>query len=152
MIEPGAEATWDDAVISEAKVVYDGQAFHTWYAGRKRGPPGLKMPMDLGYATSPDGVQWEKWAANPVLVRGPLGSYDENMITAPYVLYDGERYRMWFSAVDFRGDWSINLATLGGRRALAQARGQPAAARDARRALGCGLPGRAVRALQWLDL
>ena len=40
-----------------------------------------------------------------------VGSYDENMITAPYVLYDGERSDMWFSAVDFRGDWSINLAT-----------------------------------------
>ncbi len=111
VIEPGPEGTWDDAVISEAKVVYDGRLFHAWYAGRKRGPPGLKMPMDLGYATSPDGVQWRKSEANPVLVRGPIGSDDENMITAPGVLYDGEQSLMWYSAVDFRGDWSIHLAT-----------------------------------------
>jgi beta-lactamase class A len=111
VVVPGAPGDWDDATISEAKVVYDGQTFHLWYAGRRRGPPGLKMPMDLGYATSSDGIHWQKSESNPVLVRGPLGSYDENMITAPYVLYDGEQFRMWYSAVDFDGDWSINYAT-----------------------------------------
>ena len=111
VIRPGTEGTWDDAVISEVKVVYDGRLYHAWYAGRKRGPPGLKMPMDLGYATSSDGVRWLKSEANPVLVRGPIGGYDENMITAPHVLYDGDRSTMWYSAVDFQGNWSINLAT-----------------------------------------
>jgi len=111
VIEPGPDDAWDNAVISEVKVVYDGQAYQAWYAGRKRGPPGLKMPMDVGYATSPDGVSWEKPAERPVLVRGAPGNYDENMITAPYVLYDGRLYWMWYGAVDFRADWSINLAT-----------------------------------------
>jgi len=111
LIEPGADEAWDNAVISEAKVIYDGQQYQAWYAGRKRGPPGLKMPMDVGYAHSPDSLLWEKPTDRPVLVRGALGSYDENMITAPYVLYDGQKYWMWFGAVDFRADWSINLAT-----------------------------------------
>jgi beta-lactamase class A/predicted GH43/DUF377 family glycosyl hydrolase len=111
VVEPGEAESWDDATISEAKVVYDGRTYHLWYAGRRRGPPGLKMPMDLGYATSDDGVDWSKHEANPVLVRGPVGSYDENMITAPYVLYDGEGFRIWYSAVDFGGNWSINYAT-----------------------------------------
>ena len=111
VMEPSAEGTWDDAVISEAKIVFDGRSFHMWYAGRQRGPPGLKTPMDVGYATSADGIQWTKHNANPVLVRGRLGSYDENMITAPYVLYDGKLFHMWFSAADFSGNWSINYAT-----------------------------------------
>jgi hypothetical protein len=111
VLETGSEGTWDDAVVNEAKVVHDGETYHMWFAGRKRGPPGLKMPIDLGYATSTDGVHWIKHEANPVLVRGPLGAYDENMISAPYVLYDGEQFHMWFSAVDFRGDWSIDYAT-----------------------------------------
>ncbi|MBN1642006.1 MAG: serine hydrolase [Anaerolineae bacterium] len=111
VIVPGAEGAWDDAVISEAKVVYDGAQFHMWYAGRKRGPPGLKMPMDIGYAISQDGLRWTKPQPGAVLVRGPLGGYDENMITAPAVLYDGERFHMWYGAVDFGGDWSINYAT-----------------------------------------
>lgn len=111
VLEPGADEAWDNRVISEAKVIYDGQGYHAWYAGRQRGPPGLKMPMDVGYARSPDGVEWEKPLDRPVLVRGPRGSYDENMITAPYVLYDGQRFWMWYGAVDFRADWSINLAT-----------------------------------------
>jgi hypothetical protein len=111
VVVPGQEGSWDDAVISEAKVIYTGEVFHMWYAGRRRGPPGLKMPMDLGYATSTDGVHWEKPIARPVLMRGPIGGYDENMITAPAVLYDGERFHMWFGAVDFGADWSINYAT-----------------------------------------
>jgi len=108
--DTGEEGAWDDAVVNEAKVVYDGETYHMWFAGRKRGPPGLKMPIDLGYATSTDGVHWGKYDANPMLKRGPLGGYDENMISAPFVLYDGEQFHMWFSAVDFRGDWSINHA------------------------------------------
>ena len=111
VVVPGEEGDWDDAVISEAKVIYDGETFHMWYAGRRRGPPGLKMPMDLGYAISSDGVHWTKPSDGPVLVRGPLGGYDENMITAPAVLYDGTQFHMWFCAVDFRGDWSVNYAT-----------------------------------------
>ena len=111
VIYPGPEHAWDDAVVSEAKVLYDGQAYHMWYAGRKRGPQGRKTPMDLGYATSSDGIHWTKFHANPVLIRGPLGSFDENIISASHVLYDGQAFHMWFSAVDFGGDWSINYAT-----------------------------------------
>ncbi|MBN1936509.1 MAG: serine hydrolase [Anaerolineae bacterium] len=110
VVLPGDAGAWDDAVISEAKVIFDGATFHLWYAGRWRHPEGLKTPMDVGYATSPDGVQWTKYEANPVLVRGELGGYDENIISAPMVLFDGETYHMWFSAVNFKGDWSLNYA------------------------------------------
>ncbi|MBN1581416.1 MAG: serine hydrolase [Anaerolineae bacterium] len=111
IVVPGEAGEWDDAVISEAKVIYDGKTYHMWYAGRWRHPEGLKTPMDLGYATSSDGVHWEKYHANPVLKRGPLGGYDENIVSAPAILYDSQRFHMWFSAVDFDGDWSINYAT-----------------------------------------
>ncbi len=108
---PGEAGAWDDAVISEAKVVWHDGMFHMWYAGRWRDPQGRKTPMDLGYATSPDGVHWSKYRANPVLQRGPLGSTDENLVSAPSVVYDGELWRMWYSAVNFKGDWSIHYAT-----------------------------------------
>jgi|GEM_PF-1278818 len=111
LVLPGQSGAWDDAVISEAKVIFDGQTYHMWYAGRWRHPKGLKTPMDIGYATSADGVTWNKYTANPVLVRGPVGSYDENILSAPMVLYDGETYHMWYSAADFKGNWSINYAT-----------------------------------------
>ncbi len=111
VLEPGETGEWDDAVISEAKVILVDNTFHMWYAGRWRHPEGLKTPMDIGYATSTDGVHWEKYYANPVLKRGPLGGYDENIISAPMPLYDGHTFYLWFSAVDFRGNWSINCAT-----------------------------------------
>jgi beta-lactamase class A len=111
LIEPGAPGAWDDAVISEAKVIYDGQRFYMWYAGRRRDPEGLKTPVDVGYATSPDGVHWTKSTANPVLGRGPRGDYDENLISAPYVLYDGGQFHMWYSAANYAGKWSIDYAT-----------------------------------------
>ncbi len=111
IILPGDAGAWDDAVISEAKVVFDGETYHMWYAGRWRHPEGLKTPMDIGYATSSDGVVWTKYEANPVLKRGDLGSYDENILSAPTVLYDGETWHMWYSAANFKGDWSLSYAT-----------------------------------------
>ncbi|MCD6291337.1 MAG: hypothetical protein J7M34_12600 [Anaerolineae bacterium] len=113
VLDTGEPGTWDATVISEAKVIFDGKVFHMWYAGRNRDEPPAgrhKAPMRFGYATSPDGVHWTRYPGNPVLDVGPAGSPDANIVYPPFVLFDGEQFRMWYSAHDFKR-WSINYAT-----------------------------------------
>ncbi len=113
IFDVGQGDAWDNAVVSEAKVVFDGQTYHLWYAARQRleTPTGSqKSPMLVGYATSPDGLRWTRHPDNPILSPGPLGSPSANFCYPPYVLFDGQQFRMWYSAHDFE-DWSINYAS-----------------------------------------
>jgi predicted GH43/DUF377 family glycosyl hydrolase len=113
VFDVGKGDAWDNAVVSEAKVVFDGQTYHLWYSGRQRLETATgrkKSPMLVGYATSPDGLVWTRHPANPIMVPGPAGSPDANHVYPPYVLFDGEQFRMWYSAHDFE-EWSIDYAT-----------------------------------------
>jgi len=116
LLDVGPSGAWDDVVVDEAKVVFDGQQYRMWYLGRKAsGLPGARLPMMVGYATSSDSVHWTKYSANPVLRIGASGSYDSLGIHAPFVLFDGHTFRMWYSAwtADAQGSalWSINYAS-----------------------------------------
>jgi predicted GH43/DUF377 family glycosyl hydrolase len=116
VLDIGPAGSWDDAVVDEAKVVFDGQQYHMWYLGRKAsGDSGGILPIMVGYATSPDATHWTKHPGNPVLRIGPSGSYDSLGIHAPFVLFDGQTFRMWYSAwkADAEGSaiWSINTAS-----------------------------------------
>jgi hypothetical protein len=48
----------------------------------------------LGYATSPDGVTWTKYAGNPVLSQG----WDGGGVGVSSLLLDGDTYKMWTSS------------------------------------------------------
>jgi predicted GH43/DUF377 family glycosyl hydrolase len=112
VFDVGKGDAWDNAVVSEAKVILDGQVYHLWYSGRQRRETSTgreKSPMLVGYATSPDGLVWTRHPANPVMVPGPAGAPDANHVYPPYVLFDGEQFLMWYSAHDFE-EWSINYA------------------------------------------
>ena len=62
-----------------------------WYAGYDG------AHMKIGYATSADGVVWEKYAANPVLELGDSDTWDAEGVSSPTVVYDGRQYRVWYA-------------------------------------------------------
>jgi predicted GH43/DUF377 family glycosyl hydrolase len=51
---------WDDFNVHEAWVKIEGGLYKMWYSGTDN------IGEDIGYATSPDGVNWTKYAGNPV--------------------------------------------------------------------------------------
>ncbi len=71
--------------------------YRAWYTGGRGvdGFPGTSVA--IGYATSPDGVHWAKYAGNPVLVSGPPGSWDAHGVGSGWVLYDSGHYHMWYT-------------------------------------------------------
>ena len=109
VFDVGKGEAWDNAVVSEAKVIFDGQSYHLWYAARQR-LDGKKSPMLVGYATSTDGLNWTRHPDNPIMSPGLPGSPEANFVYPPYILFDGDTFRMWYSAHDFQ-EWSINYAT-----------------------------------------
>ena len=51
----------------------------------------------IGIARSADGVVWERHAGNPVITAGDAGEFDSINVYKPFVVVDGDEWRMWFN-------------------------------------------------------
>lgn len=89
---------WDGWVNFGPSVLFDGSTYHMWYEG---GVPGVPA---IGYAVSPDGIEWTRFWENPVLANS---SQEPEF---PNVLFNEDTgvHEMWFG--NFR-DSGIGRAT-----------------------------------------
>ncbi|HHW10821.1 MAG TPA: hypothetical protein GXX29_12690 [Firmicutes bacterium] len=93
VLAPNPATGWEDN-INRPSVLRREDGYHLWYTGRSEGC------SRIGYATSRDGVIWERRSEKPVLV--PELSWEKAAVMCPHVLWDEEmgKYRMWYSAGD----------------------------------------------------
>jgi predicted GH43/DUF377 family glycosyl hydrolase len=62
VLDIGDPGKWDDWGVVCPAVVFVNGIYHMWYVGKSDADAYL-----IGHATSPDGVNWDKDTANPVL-------------------------------------------------------------------------------------
>ncbi len=105
VLTPGPSGTWDERV-GEPSVIIQNGIYKMWYWGRRA--DGIRQ---TGYATSPDGITWTKYAGNPVLRVGGPGSWDELEAGTPFVLYQNGVYKMWYTGQDSALRYAIGYAT-----------------------------------------
>jgi hypothetical protein len=101
----GTSGNWDDSHISSPCIIYDGGTYHMWYEG------GNGSNVQIGYATSTDGITWTRHPQNPVLEIGSPGTWDRPMIRHPEVIYYGEAYHMWYSGAPSLWNFKVGYAT-----------------------------------------
>jgi predicted GH43/DUF377 family glycosyl hydrolase len=94
---------WDDLHVGEQTVLFHNAMFHMWYQGLTS-PPGL---FPIGYATSADGISWQRCESNPVMT--PSG-WEMTRNQDPHVILVDSTYHMWYSAEDYFL-WEIGYAT-----------------------------------------
>jgi len=91
----GSAGEWD-AMYWYVNVIKDGNVYKMWYTA------GKSTDLRIGYATSPDGILWTKYAANPVLVQEAF--WETIQVHSPCVLRVSGVYQMWYSA--YNGQFS----------------------------------------------
>ncbi len=91
VLVPGDAGAWDDTNADHASVIFVDGTFKMWYMAED------EQSSRIGYATSTDGIIWEKYSGNPVLDLGDTGTWDENEVMHPSVIFDGESYHMWYN-------------------------------------------------------
>jgi predicted GH43/DUF377 family glycosyl hydrolase len=101
---PGSSGSWDDVWVDSPNVLFINGIYHIWYCGFDG------TYVQTGYATSADGISWNKDALNPVLVVGPSGSWDNFWVYQPSVVTDGVKYHMWYSGGGSAFTWRIGYA------------------------------------------
>ncbi|MCD6393736.1 MAG: hypothetical protein J7M40_09530 [Planctomycetes bacterium] len=68
ILKPDAWGSWDDGGFSEAEVYYHDGIFHMFYGGTKLHPTRILSRESIGYAYSFDGINFTKYANNPVAI------------------------------------------------------------------------------------
>jgi uncharacterized repeat protein (TIGR01451 family) len=88
---------WDEDYVSRATVWREGPSdYRMWYSA------GIgTMNHGLGYATSSDGLNWTRDAANPIFHKDDMGypayPWRQNRSYTPMVLRAGNLWFMWYS-------------------------------------------------------
>jgi len=94
VLDIGEPGEWDDVAVFSADVLFDGTLYHMWYNGYDG------ITFRIGYATSSNGLSWEKHPDNPILDLGESGDWDDSEVGHPRVIFDGTAYQMWFQGDD----------------------------------------------------
>lgn len=95
----GNSGKWDSGGMNRGETVIKvGDVYKMWYAAidDKRIGSGTET-WQIGYATSPDGINWTK-NENPVI--SPTEEWELNSVNYPFVLYNGDKYEMWYAATE----------------------------------------------------
>ena len=79
---------WESAYICEPTILYEEGIYKMWYMG---GPAtqadGVVIGASVGYATSKDGLKWDKYPGNPIV------KLENDSVIRPHVLkYEGKYY------------------------------------------------------------
>lgn len=101
------DGSWDDLGVETSTIIIDSLApsserYKMWYAGQN----SISGVYDIGYAYSPDGLNWTKSISNPVLQTGIPTSWENGFLEGPSVLLVADTLRMWYASIDLTGDGS----------------------------------------------
>jgi predicted GH43/DUF377 family glycosyl hydrolase len=88
--------SWDSGSVQEPWVIYENGEYKMWYTGQQLTTQSITV-QSIGYATSPDGIQWTKYSDNPVLTAGKSGDWDDKWVYRPVVVSTGSKYMMYYS-------------------------------------------------------
>lgn len=84
--KPVVEATarWEGVAVMCPHVMWDSTSrlWKMWYSGGEQYEPNA-----IGYATSKDGLHWDKYSANPILTPDPRYEWEKERVTAAQVIY-----------------------------------------------------------------
>lgn len=95
---------WDSRSLTIYPVIKRDGKYEGWYAGSDG------AVSQLGYATSPDGIHWQRYPNNPVLSPTHSNSWDSEQVSSPFVLFEKTTYQMWYSGYGASG-WRIGYAS-----------------------------------------
>lgn len=97
----GSATEWDNCFLEGPTVIKEDGQYKMWYAGFDCEVNGQSTDgkVNIGYATSADGITWTKHANNPVFTT-TTSAWDAVTVQDPTVIKHNGLYHMWYGGVD----------------------------------------------------
>ena len=76
-----AEYNWEKESVMNPCVIYDNGIYKMWYSAGETYEPNVNA-----YATSKNGIDWEKERCNPIFVCNPHNEYEQNRVGGCHVV------------------------------------------------------------------
>lgn len=108
VLRPGGKGAWDAGALGSMTVLKVADVFHMYYEawGVRGNNDADYNSLQIGHATSRDGVHWTKDAANPVLTKGTGKDWDRDGTWDPFVIHEDGVFKMWYGGgMDRHCDW-----------------------------------------------
>jgi hypothetical protein len=112
----GPAGTWDSGAIGTMNVLRVGAMFHMYYEawGVRNDARSDYNSLQVGHATSRDGIHWTKDPTNPVLPKGSGDDWDRDGTWDPFVVYEDGVFKMWHGGgMDQHCDWGYAVSSDG---------------------------------------
>jgi P pilus assembly chaperone PapD len=106
VLAPGPAGSWDEQHVSGVVRKKEGGGYFSLY----RGADSTNLRA-VGYAESPDGVNWTKYSGNPVLERTGATTWDERGVGVGSLIDEGDHYTLFFRGYDSSGNFAYGYAT-----------------------------------------
>jgi predicted GH43/DUF377 family glycosyl hydrolase len=89
----GVTGTFDQTSVSTVRVWYESPYYYMVYGGS---PTCDDYPEAMGLARSTDLINWTRYPNNPVLLRGPVGGWDEAGLWSGSMIKANSKYYMFY--------------------------------------------------------
>jgi hypothetical protein len=102
LFDKGPSDSWDGGIVIGPSVVFYDGLYYLFYYGDC---PTWKC-AGIGYATSVDGLVWERYAGNPVLKADGTGWDTGSVGGSPLVTVEGDTWVIYYIGQKTAGVWS----------------------------------------------
>ena len=115
ILKPGGPGEWDAGALGSMSVLKVGDTYHMYYEawGVRGNDPKDYHSLQIGHATSSDGIHWVKDPANPVLPKGTGQDWDRDGTWDPFVIHEDGIFKMWYGGGMHQCDWGYATSTDG---------------------------------------
>lgn len=101
VIDVGPEGSFDGGALGSMSVLLVDGIFHVYYEtwgvrSSAEWDAEEYESLQIGHATSTDGVNWVKDPNNPVLPQGGEADFDRTGVWDPYVVHEDGIFKMWY--------------------------------------------------------
>ncbi|MCF7974127.1 MAG: hypothetical protein K9N55_09955 [Phycisphaerae bacterium] len=116
-----SEASWEDVAVMCPHVLWDPKesVFRMWYSAGQQYEPNA-----IGYATSPDGLDWKKLPANPIFTARADSAWEQHKVTACQII-PGEDFHLMFY-IGFRDEHHAQIGLARSRDGISDWQRHPA--------------------------
>jgi hypothetical protein len=111
ILKPGKNGTWDAGALGSMTIVMVNDLFHLYYEAwgirsKKHWSQEEYNSLQIGHATSKDGIHWIKDPNNPVIQKGKEeNAWDHDGCWDPFILYENGVFKMWYGGGNKVCDW-----------------------------------------------